>query len=376
MSQNSEIKSSEVVYAHPGLRVLALCVDLPLIAGLALCVAWGLGAAGVDSFRAAAASSTLSGTSWFEWRRIALIVCVQLVYFSVLDSSKWKGTPGKRSLGLRVTNLRGKRIKVSLAAYRVCLSSASMLMAGMPYMTVFSSRKRQALHDVITKTVVIRKVSHEDKGLQVHGERQLEQPEFRAGNARGLSSLYAHIFSLREKTSKREGLALSLTGFFSSPLKLSLGIGLFSILFFAAVFSSGGLDGKISSQGFGSPWGSNAVSLKGPASTAMDLAMPMLKGITDFTKQAGRQGALPGQLPRQWLQSHQSGGIESITYSNSTGEVVFRLSPGVSKTSSGRRATLLFRPIYVQGQLSAWSCGAFDLQSDERPKECTGEIQP
>lgn len=80
-----------------------------------------------------------------------------IAYFSLFESSTWKGTPGKRFLGLRVTTLRGKRLSRfnALARTGACLASTVVLSAG--FFAVLFTRKNQALHDLSAKTLVLQK---------------------------------------------------------------------------------------------------------------------------------------------------------------------------------------------------------------------------
>jgi uncharacterized RDD family membrane protein YckC len=79
-------------------------------------------------------------------------------YFSVLESSPWRATLGKKALGLEVVDLAGNRLSFARASGRFfakVLSSMTLLVGFL--MAAFTARK-QALHDMLAGCLVIRKV--------------------------------------------------------------------------------------------------------------------------------------------------------------------------------------------------------------------------
>ena len=79
------------------------------------------------------------------------------LYFAFLESSADQGTLGKRLLGLKVTDYEGRRISFGRATGRFW----AKLLSGIPFeigyiMAAFTDRKR-ALHDMIAKTLVVRR---------------------------------------------------------------------------------------------------------------------------------------------------------------------------------------------------------------------------
>jgi len=78
------------------------------------------------------------------------------LYFAFFESSSKQATPGKMVMKIIVTNLEGNRISFARATARYWskLVSTIILMVGF-IMAAFTSKK-QALHDIIAKTLVIR----------------------------------------------------------------------------------------------------------------------------------------------------------------------------------------------------------------------------
>jgi uncharacterized RDD family membrane protein YckC len=83
------------------------------------------------------------------------------LYYSLMESSKTQATLGKMVMGLKVTDLEGDRISLKRATIRYFskILSAIILMIGF-IMAAFNPKK-QALHDKIAKTYVVKKDHYE-----------------------------------------------------------------------------------------------------------------------------------------------------------------------------------------------------------------------
>lgn len=90
--------------------------------------------------------------------RFALLYVFILLYFTLMESSKWQATLGKRAVGIIVTDLDGRRISAGRAFGRFVakIVSAITLYIGF-FMAGFTERK-QALHDIIAGTLVVKEV--------------------------------------------------------------------------------------------------------------------------------------------------------------------------------------------------------------------------
>lgn len=89
-------------------------------------------------------------------------------YFSFFESSSWQATPGKRLLGLRVTDLNGYRISLSRAIRRNVSKFLSGLILYIGYIMVGLTEKKQALHDKLAETLVVyRKVGAESLQVEI-----------------------------------------------------------------------------------------------------------------------------------------------------------------------------------------------------------------
>jgi uncharacterized RDD family membrane protein YckC len=79
------------------------------------------------------------------------------LYFSLFESSKLQGTLGKAALNIRVTDSEGKRISFGRATgrYFAKLLSGALFLIG--YLIQPFTKRRQALHDLIAATLVVRR---------------------------------------------------------------------------------------------------------------------------------------------------------------------------------------------------------------------------
>jgi uncharacterized RDD family membrane protein YckC len=93
----------------------------------------------------------------FQYNALGTLVIILLgwLYFAILESSARQGTLGKMALKLAVTDLDGERIGFGRASGRYFAKFLSWitLLVGF-FMAGFTERK-QALHDIVAKTLVI-----------------------------------------------------------------------------------------------------------------------------------------------------------------------------------------------------------------------------
>ena len=78
-----------------------------------------------------------------------------LVYFAAFESGNWQATPGKKVLGIKVTDLEGNRITFGRALGRNVAKILSGLILGIGYIMAGFTERKQALHDMIAGCLVI-----------------------------------------------------------------------------------------------------------------------------------------------------------------------------------------------------------------------------
>jgi uncharacterized RDD family membrane protein YckC len=90
----------------------------------------------------------------------AMLVFIGLnwLYFAGMESSERQATFGKAAMSLRVTNLEGRRISFGHATGRFFAKMISgMIPLGIGYIMAGFTEKKQALHDMVAGTLVLRK---------------------------------------------------------------------------------------------------------------------------------------------------------------------------------------------------------------------------
>ncbi|MBS1680818.1 MAG: RDD family protein [Bacteroidetes bacterium] len=82
---------------------------------------------------------------------------IWVLYYSLMESSKYQATVGKLALGIIVTDASGNKLDLSKALIRnICKIISSMILCIGFIMAAFTEKK-QALHDMIASTLVVKK---------------------------------------------------------------------------------------------------------------------------------------------------------------------------------------------------------------------------
>jgi uncharacterized RDD family membrane protein YckC len=157
-SESSEARfdtSGEVVYAGFWRRWAALFLD-QIIIGLPLSVVF---------FFLSLALGLAGGFGKSDPNPVGVIVmqlvfymvwfAVALVYYAGLESSEAQATFGKRALGIKVTDLDGKRITFKHAAGRWFAAALSYMSLYIGYAMAGFTQRKQALHDIVAGTLVV-----------------------------------------------------------------------------------------------------------------------------------------------------------------------------------------------------------------------------
>jgi len=89
-------------------------------------------------------------------------VCIALgwAYYGLMESSPARGTLGKLALGLYVGDVHGDQITYRRAVVRNMLKALSALVFGVGYLMAGITPRKQALHDLLAGTLVLRRVSY------------------------------------------------------------------------------------------------------------------------------------------------------------------------------------------------------------------------
>lgn len=105
----------------------------------------------------AAAQATTAAVTGLVLGWVVLFALFGLVYeLAFVAFSSWQATPGKRALGLRVTDMAGRRLGVGAAAVRYLGGALSWLTLNIGHVMAMAKPEHRALHDRIAGARVLR----------------------------------------------------------------------------------------------------------------------------------------------------------------------------------------------------------------------------
>jgi uncharacterized RDD family membrane protein YckC len=87
---------------------------------------------------------------------LVVSVITPWLYYSLFESGGWQATPGKRLMDLRVVDLLDRKISFARASARYFSKIASSIILGIGYIMAGVTDNKQALHDKIADTLVLR----------------------------------------------------------------------------------------------------------------------------------------------------------------------------------------------------------------------------
>ena len=141
-----------LVYAGFWLRFVAIIVDGLILAPLAIIsIGFSFATSGTtdNSVKIAIALASMVYSLF--------CIVVQWLYFSLQESSRAQATLGKRLLGIQVTDRTGNRIGFGRATGRYFGKIISGLILYIGFMMAGWTQRKQALHDMMADTLVVRK---------------------------------------------------------------------------------------------------------------------------------------------------------------------------------------------------------------------------
>ena len=143
-----------VEYAGFWLRVVAALIDGLILVIPNMMIALGLPFLGVAIGEAAGnpEAFALLGQLAGNLGTIAL----QWLYEACMESSAYQATIGKKALGLKVTDLDGRRLTFMHATGRYFAKILSALICYVGFFMVGFTERKQGLHDMVASTLVVR----------------------------------------------------------------------------------------------------------------------------------------------------------------------------------------------------------------------------
>lgn len=148
------------LYGSSSARFVSFLVDTTLLVFSYTFVLYGLSSApeqlytwediqhgGVTLQELLAIGKTLFLTPYFP--------IIHWAYYTLLESSLKQATVGKFTLGLKVTDLRGRRISFAQANGRYFSKILSLAPLMLGFLLILTSRRHQMLHDYFSRTLVV-----------------------------------------------------------------------------------------------------------------------------------------------------------------------------------------------------------------------------
>jgi uncharacterized RDD family membrane protein YckC len=129
----SDLSSRDIEYAGFWQRFLAILIDAVIL--------------GVGTFVVATATFGAG---------VGLGIVGPWLYEAVMMSSEWQATVGKRLMSIVVTDINGKRPTFGRATGRHFAKYVSAFLLGIGFIIAAFTAKRQALHDMIAETLVVK----------------------------------------------------------------------------------------------------------------------------------------------------------------------------------------------------------------------------
>lgn len=140
------------MYAGFWLRLVATLIDM-----LAMYIPFGF-----VMFAVIVVSKLVSAAKGYDSITLILAVAppvgflLPVLYFSLMESSPWQATLGKKVVGLYVTDVKGHRLSIGRAAGRFLAKFLSSMTLGVGYLLCGFTDKKQALHDLVANCLVLR----------------------------------------------------------------------------------------------------------------------------------------------------------------------------------------------------------------------------
>ena len=117
------------------------------------------GACFIDGLILAIPGLAVGGAVQQFWVVPGMNLLLGLLYYPVFECSELSATPGKALLGVAVLTENEERIDFKAAILRYFCRYFSMIILYMGYVMQLFTPKRQTLHDMISKTIVVNKES-------------------------------------------------------------------------------------------------------------------------------------------------------------------------------------------------------------------------
>jgi uncharacterized RDD family membrane protein YckC len=95
-----------------------------------------------------------------EYLAYGLLFVISWLYYTLMEISPRQATIGKQAMGIFVTDLNGDRLSFKRASVRNCCKFILIFIWNISSVTMFFTEKKQSLHDIMSRTLVVQKIKH------------------------------------------------------------------------------------------------------------------------------------------------------------------------------------------------------------------------
>lgn len=142
-------------YANYFTRIIAHVIDGLILSLSRYCIWFGITYfVQVYSFFAFSKLITFPTQSYFLIADAYISIILPIAYFSVFESTRLQATPGKMLFRMKVVDMNEQRI-APLRAFGRFIASIVSTLSIVGLLIAFFTKKRQTLHDLVSKTMVI-----------------------------------------------------------------------------------------------------------------------------------------------------------------------------------------------------------------------------
>ena len=101
-------------------------------------------------------ASDAANVGYIIFSNLVLFAAMWL-YFALMESSSKQATLGKMMIGIVVSDMAGDRVSFGRASARYFAKIPSWIILGIGFIMAGFTKRKQALHDIMTSCLVIRK---------------------------------------------------------------------------------------------------------------------------------------------------------------------------------------------------------------------------
>jgi uncharacterized RDD family membrane protein YckC len=164
-----QTKDAVTTYASFGARFVAMIIDYiiigvlqgvvitPILAVMGLGIASQAQGGDLENLSEAEALGLVGTLMAGIGTTLIVVWSISLLYFAILESSKSQASVGKMALGIKVTDTNGDRLNFGKALLRSVGKIVSGMIMYIGYIMAAFTEKKQALHDMIANTIVVKK---------------------------------------------------------------------------------------------------------------------------------------------------------------------------------------------------------------------------